>query len=312
MLGDVGMRARELLMYLGLCPLLIGASEPVRFQPSSQWVLDYYADDSCRLIRQFGEGKDQVKLTFESVAPGGMTLLVLGGTLRRTINAKPINAKFLPDGGIGFGGRTALTEGGNKAAAFWLNVPFAPVGKGDDERLIDKKTRAAAKERSTIDPVESATEKAERATFAKNTTGLSIAQPGARAMILETGSLGKALRMFDECERDLLRQWGVDPDQQDQIVKPVWAPSMTAWFSSSDYPNEMLRQKAESDVSVRLVIDAAGKVIKCAAVSAYVAPEFNKVVCNVYLTRAKFAPAELANGTKVVSYLGERIRFRMP
>jgi len=305
------MRARELLMCLGLCPLLIGASEPVRFQPSSQWVLDY-ADDSCRLIRQFGEDKNQVKLTFEAVAPGEMTLLVVGGTLRQTIFATPINAKFLPDGGIGFDGRTALTQAGSKAAAFWLDVPLASVEKGDLEKLIGKKTLVVARERPTIDPVKAATEKAERAMFVTNTTGLSIAQSGARAMVLETGSLGKPLQKFDECERDLLRQWGVDPDQQDQIVKPVWSPSMTAWFSSSDYPNEMLRQKAESDVSGRLVIDAAGKVIKCAAVSAYVAPEFNKVVCNVYLTRAKFAPAELANGTKVVSYLGERIRFRMP
>ena len=305
------MRSSRLLIFVGLCPLLIGASEPVRVQPSSQWVLDY-ADDSCRLIRQFGEDKNLVKMSFEAVAPGEMTLLVVGGTLRQTIFATPITAKFLPSDGEGFEGRTALTQTGSKAAAFWLSVPFAKVMKGDAEILSDKKTRAAVKQRETIDLAAAATKRVERSVFATNITGLSISQSGSRTMVLETGSLGKPLQMFDECERDLLRQWGVDPDQMDKIVKPVWSPSMVAWFSSSDYPTEMQRSGSESDVSVRLAIDATGKVTKCAAISAYDAPEFNKVVCNVYLTRAKFAPAELADGTKVASYLSERVRFRMP
>jgi len=297
-------------MCLGLCPLLIGASEPVRLQPSSQWVLDY-ADDSCRLIRQFGEDKNLVKLSFEAVAPNEITLLVVGGTLRQTLYPASLKANFLPDGGEGFEGRTALTQAGSKAAAFWLSVPFAKVVKGSAQKLIDEDTRGG-ETRQLLDPAEGATAHAERVAFAANIAALSISQSGARTMILETGSLGKPLEMFDECERDLLRQWGVDPDQQDKIVKPVWAPNMAVWFNSGDYPNEMIRDRAESDVTVRLAINAEGKVTKCVAVSAYDAPQFNKLVCNVYLTRAKFAPAEIADGTKVSSYLSERVRFRMP
>ena len=129
---------------------------------------------------------------------------------------------------------------------------------------------------------------------------------------METGSMGEPIAMFDECERDLLRQWGVDPAIQDKIVKSVWAPNPLNWFSSNDYPTSALAQSAESTVNVRLAVDSSGKVTKCVSLSAFAAPEFNKVVCNVYLTRARFAPAELADGTKVASYYSQIVTFRIP
>jgi TonB family protein len=131
-------------------------------------------------------------------------------------------------------------------------------------------------------------------------------------MVLKTGPLGKAIAMFDECERDLLKQWGVDPAIQDQIVKPVWSQSPLGWFTSDDYPSSALARNEESTVNVRLAVDSSGKVTKCASLSAYAAPDFNKVVCNVYLTRARFAPAELADGTKVASYYSQNITFKIP
>jgi len=41
-----------------VAPVLMAAAQPMRLQPSSQWVVDYAAD-SCRLVRNFGVGLGQ-------------------------------------------------------------------------------------------------------------------------------------------------------------------------------------------------------------------------------------------------------------
>jgi protein TonB len=64
-------------------------------------------------------------------------------------------------------------------------------------------------------------------------------------------------------------------------------------------------------VSVRLLVDASGKVTNCTSLSHFDAPEFNKVVCEKFKARARFEPAELADGTKVPSYYVNRVIFKM-
>lgn len=304
------MRIKSLVACFALWPSLAGASEPARIQPSSKWLLDY-ADDSCRLIRQFGEGTTQTKLAFVGVAPNEMTMLIVGGTLRSSPGGGEVKARFLPGTGEPFTGRAGATEHGGKGAGFWTSLPLTPrwnsTGKADD-----RKVRFDPTVRKNIDPVEREAYRAKRTALATGTTALLVTPSGGRAMVLETGSLGKPIAMFDECERDLLREWGVDPDVQDKVLKPVWAPNVLSWFSSDDYPKAELANGQESVVNIRLAVDATGKVTKCASISAFNAPAFNKLVCNVYLTRARFSPAELSDGTKVASYYSQNITFKIP
>lgn len=304
------MRLKSVAACVALCPSVIGASTPLRIQPSSAWVLEY-ADDSCRLIRLFGTGSTLTRLVFEGVAPEKMTMLLVGGTLRAVDSGAGVKARLLPGTGELFTGTAAEPQGGVKGAAFWVSIPLTPGWK-DDRKPGDGRYVSDSAIRKSINPIERDAAKAKRTALAASTTELSIIPASGRAMVLETGSLGKPLAMFDECERDLLRQWGVDPAIQEMIVKPVWAPSPLAWFSSDDYPSSALARNEESTVNVRLAVDSSGKVTKCVSLSAYSAPEFNKVVCNVFLKRAKFAPAELVDGTKVASYYSENITFKIP
>jgi len=98
---------------------------------------------------------------------------------------------------------------------------------------------------------------------------------------------------------------------QDQIVRPVWSPDVFRWFSSRDYPTAMLVESKISEVKVRLLVDAAGKVTQCTSLSNFDAPTFNRVVCDTFMKRAKFQPAELADGTKVPSYYINRVLFKI-
>lgn len=304
------MRVKSLVACVALWPLLVSAAAPVRIPPSSKWVLDY-GNDSCRLIRRFGEGSTETKLVFEGVAPDEMNLLLVGGTLRPGHRESDVKARFLPGTGDPFVGMGADTEQG-KGAAFWSALPLTPGWDSRASKAVGRKKHDDPSSRPTIDPVEREATRAHRIALAATTTELSVTPVTGGTMVLETGSLKRPIAMFDDCERDLLRQWGVDPDTEDKIVKPIWAPHLMSWFSSGDYPSIALARGAQSDVKVRLAVDATGRVTKYASLSVFNAPEFNKLVCDVFLAKGKFAPAELADGTKAASYFSQTVKFRIP
>jgi protein TonB len=73
----------------------------------------------------------------------------------------------------------------------------------------------------------------------------------------------------------------------------------------------MLVLSRESVVKVRVLVDATGHVTKCTSLSHFNAPEFNKITCEKFSARARFEPAELADGTKVPSYYVNKVHFRI-
>jgi hypothetical protein len=291
-----------------LAPLLVAASEPVRLQPSSPWVLNY-AENSCILVRSFGEGKKKTILQFEADAPGRMDMLVIGRPLDEW--REDISASFLPVQQKPFTGHSAKGEKTGDPAVLWSHVEMLP-----DEMLqqLQKKEAEAHARRwvrpPPIDLAERAARRDARQRFASAATELKI-EGHPQPVILETGSLGDPIKVFDQCLRDSLRDWGVDPAVEDKIVRPVWAPDPAQWFSSNDYPMDMVMRGEQSEVSVRLLVDATGRVTKCTTTTHFNAPEFNKVVCARFMSRARFEPAELSDGTKVPSYYATRTIFKM-
>lgn len=305
------MRFRWVVSCAAIAPLLIAATQPVRLQPSSQWVVDY-ADNSCRLIRTFGAGETKIILFFESEAPGRMDMTASGKPLKG--DNDEIVARFLPLGGKMAGGRRATTVKGREPAILWSMVSWLP------EQFAEKLEREAAARIGNpavrpppIDLADRASEKLQRQQFAEKATELEIQTRRNRPVILETGPMGGPIKAFDKCSRDSLKDWGVDPDLEDKIVRPAWPiGGVVKWFSTDDYPKDMAFQGKESDVKVRLLIDAAGKVTKCTSLSHFDAPQFNRTTCDAFMKRAKFEPAELADGTKVATYITVRIRWQMP
>jgi hypothetical protein len=64
-------------------------------------------------------------------------------------------------------------------------------------------------------------------------------------------------------------------------------------------------------VKIRVLVDATGRVTKCTSISHFKEPEFNKITCDRFTARARFQPAELADGTKVPSYYVNKVVFRI-
>jgi hypothetical protein len=306
------MRFTATIAFAAIAPMLIAASQPVRLQPSSPWVLDYAAD-SCRLVRTFAEGKQKTVLAFESAAPGQMDLLVVGNGLKGySEDYDGVPLRFLPVGGKPLHGRAAVSAESGAPAILWPTVRLLPdvlVDKLErQEAEADRRSKAAMRPEA-LDPGQKELVKAARQDFASHANEVQIG--GRRAVILETGPLGKPIKMFDQCGRDSLRDWGVNPDLEDKIVKPVWAPHPDRWFGPEDYPSDMVTSGQESEVEVRLLVDASGRPTKCTSLSHFKEKEFDEVVCDKFMKRARFEPAELADGTKVPSYYVQRVIFQM-
>jgi hypothetical protein len=303
------MRIGSILACVATAPLLIAASPgPLHLTPSSAWVLDYAAD-SCRLSRTFGEGRDKVGLQFESSAPGELDMVAVGKPLDSGLTEIP--AKFVPGTDKPFNG-DPQTGTDKMPGVLWSWVPLVPASLIEREKQREKdENRPHGVRPPPIDLAERAEIRAQRQVFATAATSLEIGVRYNRSVILETGSLGPPIKAFDKCSRDSLRDWGVDPDVEDKIVRRPWGINPNAWFSSNDYPREMEQLSKVSEVRVRLLVDASGNATKCTSLTHFDEPKFNQVVCDGFMKRAKFEPAELADGTKVPSYYIKRVVFKL-
>ena len=287
--------------------MLIAAAQPVHLQPSSKWVVDY-GENSCRLARSFGDGNNLVLLNFESEAPGQMDMFVMGKPLNS--NDEEVAGRFLPVQKKPMKGKTAQSPQGG--VVLWSRVFLLPddIIKKYEKRGRDRDYRLGVRP-PPIDLADKAEEKAKRAEFAAQATELEVDVHSGRPLILETGSLGDAMKAFNDCRRYSLKDWGVDPDLEDKIVRWPWSPNVREWFTPDDYPPGMAVRGEQSDVKVRLLVDATGKVTKCTSLSHFKEKSFEQVVCDKFMKRAHFQPAELADGTKVPSYYVNHVIFRM-
>ena len=87
------MRITAFVSGLAMVPSLASGAPPQQLAPSTPWVVDY-AENSCRLVRRFGEGKDLTVFALESEAPGAIDMLVAGRPMATVLDQVP--ARFLP------------------------------------------------------------------------------------------------------------------------------------------------------------------------------------------------------------------------
>lgn len=303
------MRFGSFMACAAVAPLLTAAAQPVRLQPSSQWIIDY-AENSCRMGRTFGQGDSKTLLLFDSESPGDMDMLVTGYPLKTS--AEEVSARFLPVQLRMEKGRAVKTADKQQPAAFYRTVRLmsdAEAAKLDSDEA--KKKAMQLVRPPAADREDAVSKQLHRQEFAASAVELEIDARRDHPVILETGSLAQPMKLFDKCSRDSLRDWGVDPDLEDKIVKPVWVSDESHWLSSEDYPAAMLDEGEQSEVKARLFVDATGRVTKCTSLSHFKAPGFSEVVCAKLSKNARFEPAELADGTKVPSYYTAQIVFRI-
>jgi hypothetical protein len=275
--------------------------EPLVLKPSSAWHVDY-ADDRCRLARQFGAGDEQVYAFFDRYGPTEYFRLMLAGWPMRTAVEKA-------DAAVQFGPTEAeqkiLFFRGNLdkmpalilASSMRLAPPttaeFAAANKSDDDEWIEFAT------------IDEARQKAVRY--------LTIGKPLRRTVTLETGSMRAPFVALDKCIDNLMTTWGIDTEKHKTLtrkVKPQQSPGR--WVVSEDYPLDMLRSGQPAIVEFRLSVGADGVPTAYHIQSTNRPKEFDNAVCKSVMRRARFDPALDAEGKPLASYYRNTVRFQIP
>jgi hypothetical protein len=264
---------------------------PQHFKPSGPWAMEY-ADEGCRLIRNFSDGKTELTLAFERFSLGLWLRLGLTGTdLRFARSGSDLEYRY----------------------------GDAKVRRSEvlDSVLADGRSAILVPEASLIDPKETSglvgaplpdILKAETDTASRIST-VTFFKGYGTPIALDVGSMAAPMKAMQRCVDDLVTSWGVDIARlvnSKQPAKPMNDP--VGWVAPRDYPPTMLKAGLGGLVRVRLVIGENGAIDKC-MVEVSKPGDFEKLVCGNIVKRAKFTPALDAEGKPMRSYWTRSWRF---
>jgi len=301
---------------MGLCmaALLPGVAsadedeDPLVLAPSSQWHL-HYADDSCRMIRLFGEGDDEFAFVFERYEPGDSFFMLVGGKPLRTSQHLDTIFRFGPDG-YEYDGPLQDGEFGDHSPALMVGgmylfaPPDADIEHPSDNEQFD--LESIAQDTDVFGQEFSA---AQEATI----SWLEIRQGRARPIRLKLGSMGPPMEAMRKCTDELLTHWGIDLEAHRGLTRAVVPKESPArWVQSRDYPRNLLSSGAQGLVQFRLSVGADGKPTQCHIQQSTRPEGFDKAVCDALMRRARFEPALDAQGRPIASYWRSRVRFEIP
>lgn len=171
--------------------------------PGSNWIVDG-AEDSCRMLRDFGEGEDRVTLLLTQWSPGqGFSMVLAGRPMRRFDARRPVMVQFGDDASpLGPRPVDVVTGGlGDHKNALIFNShtltrdPSEEGGGGTGGGSLPPELDIAA---PMLPPAALAL--ADR---------IKLAQ-GRDTLHLQPTRLGAALAVFDDCSQQRIAEWGLD------------------------------------------------------------------------------------------------------
>lgn len=293
-----------LLVFFGCATNAIAAAAvraPVSFEPSSNWTVDY-ADDSCRLIRQFGVNEDKIVAIFNRFAPGDEFQLTVSGepvALRRA--TRPAVIRFGPTEAEQEHGFAIGTMGDGKSALVF-NGQMRIAGLTDSE----EKERENSAPGEFILPLISNERKAA-------VSELSIGRPLSAPVVLKLGAMDKPLAALSTCMDELLTHWGIDVEKHRNLVLPARPDGNPGrWVNAADYPSGMLARGKQAIVHFRLSVDENGEATDCHIQQSTRPKAFDDVVCRSLMKRARFLPALDKTDKAIASYYRNTVRFEIP
>ncbi len=282
---------RTLLALAALSAAVPAHAAPVVLTPSSPWNVDY-ADEKCRLVRTFGEGEDRHLLAFQQYWPArkfGMT--VAGSGFDGFVSGARTDLRL-------FEGHEPIRSEpfAGKVETFGDAVIYSNLAFKQSEEATDQSAATGA-----VPLIDTA--------FAGQVRFLEFRQR-SKQVRLETGSMDAAFEVLNQCTMDLLRQWGLDPEQhrtarsgpewlnRDALVRRIVA----------NYPREASAQGEQGIMQMRVIVAADGSVESCTMLKATNTTQLESPACEV-MQRAKFEPARDAAGQPFRSFYATVITY---
>lgn len=289
---------RTILAFTALTAALVSPpaqAETIVLKPSSPWNVDFGVD-KCRLVRTFGVGKDQHLLTFQQYWPGDQAgLTVAGPAFKRFRSLTRTDVTFFADQQpLRTTPFTGTVEG------FGTGVIFSAIkiDSGEPEtNVVDEPSQSGIPQMDVA--------------MGQQVQFLALRQ-GGREVRLDTGPLGDAFKVLNQCTLDLLRDWGLDPERH------LTAQSLPRWINQealtrkiiANYPKGALAQGEQAIMRMRVVMSAEGTVESCTILKATNTTRLESPACEA-MQRARFEPARDAAGQPFRSLYVTSITYRI-
>jgi TonB family protein len=290
---------RRTVLALAALPALLAAparAEPVEIAPSSPWNVDF-AEDKCRLTRTFGGEENRHFLAFQQYWPGkDAGLTIAGPALGKFRSLQRTDVRFFetqePLRTTPFAG----TVGEYGRGVIYSSIRIA----GGEPDAVNKPDESVSGGIPQLDPGEG-----DRVEFVE-------LKQGGRAVRLETGPLGEAFKVLNQCTLDLLRDWGLDPEQH------LTATSLPRWINQAaltrkivaDYPSSAYSKGEQAIMRMRVIVSAEGAVESCTILKATDTERLESPACRV-MQGARFEPARDAQGRPFRSLYVTSITYRI-
>ncbi|WP_164549708.1 energy transducer TonB [Altericroceibacterium xinjiangense] len=295
---------KRLTLLLAACAALfstmaVGKERRV-YAPASPWNMEY-ADNSCRLIRNFSDGRNSITAAFERASPGPhMTLGLAGSAL--DVWKSAANASFF------FG------PGGKKRESGFYKMELAD---GRTSWLLSEASLLSHEEVTAINsspsdmplPAPFARVREAEIDAGKAVSSVVITEGFKQEIELQLGSMADPVGAMEACVADLVRSWGLDPQRLETLSCAPQLLNAPEVGNTARYPREMLRQSLGGLVEVRLIVDELGRADTCHINVAEPGP-FEEAACKALMSVARFNPALDAEGKPTRSYWTQRIVFR--
>jgi hypothetical protein len=276
-------------------PTLAEAHDNAQFRPTGPWSIDY-ADESCRLIRNFSDGHQDMSLYLVRYLPGPYIRLGVAGNTQIIGRSRP-TAKYrysadkkerissLLEGQLGDGRKIVFLRSADILDAIPTPEQLQATEGTKLSWLVNEELAAAR----TVDSVEL-----------------------DGKFDFQLGPMEAPIKQLQSCIADLVTtSWGLDMNRMLHMsvrAKPLNNPQ--TWISSSDYPPEMLKARLEGVVAFRLIIDPQGSVSQCFVDVDKQGP-FQISTCNAVKKHARFSPALDADGKPMPAIYTCSVQFRL-
>lgn len=282
---------------------------PRHFAPSSKWAMDY-ADDSCRLIRNFSDGKSEITVALERYAPGEPLAIGIAGNFDVWKSADKTSYAFASDQ-PGMDAPLQVSKLADGRSAYLLsNVSLTPIGAAPGGQTFARtdfgppavrpvSARTGAAPMPAPPPLE--TREAAELDSAGKVDKLIVKGGFKEPLQLDLGSMAAPLKAMQGCTKDLVAHWGVDADAHRKLTRPAGPADFAAFGQAMFLQKWAMGAGATSFARYRLLIDRDGKLSNCTVTAAGVPKGFSDDLCAA-ARRVAFQPALDADGQPIPSY----------
>jgi hypothetical protein len=295
------MRIRALALALVCSCSGVSAAQdrpPLRFEPTSNWVLDY-ADERCSLNRSFAAGDNLLKLRLDSYgSPVVYRMLLVGRNVPKTNKLEEqIQLRLTPDVAPlpyhTLNGTLDKTPATSFGLAFRTSTNFIDVRK-----LSPSELEEYSRHLHQID-----------VDFERKTDGFELQFWNRQTIQVALGNMGEPLRAMRDCLSNLQKSWGLDPAREASLSRQARPKPMTLRSVQRRYPATMLLSGTNAYVPVRVMVGADGNATSCVVQVPSVDRSFKDAVC-AGLTGA-YEPALDQAGQPVASVYQNSVIYRI-